>query len=189
MRCVCTGAVSLCNTRHATDDMPEWDRHGQVTRSNRERALCIIQHMSCKMGQATDKRHDATGNVRHATCNGRLAEHVPDELRRGPGDRQRTPRDTGHWGGQQENGPQTTCSRRDPTNRNAADDARDNVQGTTGNFATDTTPQATRNRENATDDTQRATENGRQQAPCSGRHATRNKHSVQQATCSRHQTS
>jgi hypothetical protein len=146
------------------DDVPEWDRHGQETRSNRERAFCNIQQTT------------------------RNAEHVPDEMRTWDlaTDRQRTPRDMGHLGGQHENRPQTTRSRPDPTDSNAADDTQGRACNTTGNCATDATPHATRNRQNATDDTQRATENDRQHAPCSGRHATRNK---QRATCNMRQTS
>jgi hypothetical protein len=47
-----------------------------------------------------DRQH-TRDNMRLGTCGMQLAKHVPDEMQRGPGDRQRTPRDMGHWGGPQ----------------------------------------------------------------------------------------
>ena len=99
MRCVCDGAVSLCN---------------------RQQAACDIQHAR------RDKRQQATRRGRYATRDRRLATHTMQPMRCdvGPGDRQRTPCDMGHWDGQQATDhmqrrtcdmQRRTCSRHDPT--------------------------------------------------------------------------
>jgi hypothetical protein len=80
-------------------------------------------------GNTQETRCDSgrpTGNIQQATRNG---AHVPDEMRRGTGDRQRTPHGMGHFGGHPKtgNGERVTCGgerarRQDPTDSNAADD-------------------------------------------------------------------
>ena len=90
---------------------------------------CNGQRTACKMGHATDKRQHA--NRGRALCNSRLAtQHMQrDEMRRGTGDRQRTPCDMGTLGRAADNRPhatenerqaidsrpQTTCSKHGPT--------------------------------------------------------------------------
>ncbi len=155
-----------------------------------------MRHTTCKTGQET------TGNTERAVCNmQRLATHNMQQMRCdvGPGDRQRTPCDMGHWDGQQatDHVQRRTCDMQQRkgtwTRSNGQRAAEDhwkvcNRQLTTCNPHRGKADRrhATCDGENATNDSQLPTDNfqttcGMQRAICSEQRTG----NAQQVTCAR----
>jgi hypothetical protein len=151
---------TACNRRRAGWEQATGKRHHAT--GNGRHASCNVT--TCQNGIGMDKRQEATEIARFATSNGRLATQNMYQARCDvdPSDRQRTPRDLGHWGGQQENGQEAPCSRHEPRNSNTADD----TQGTTCMAPQENVQQAPRNV---------------RRGKCNGRHAACN--ITRQVTC------
>jgi hypothetical protein len=161
MRCEHDGALSLCN--------------GQQ---------CGMQHTTCKNGQATAKRQHATGDVRSAACDRRLAtQHIQrDEMRRGTRRRTAHAMREGTLGRATENRQHATENVRHATEKGHADTIQRSAmpQTTTGKVCNGQLTTCNMHRENVTDDTQYATEKmhltthsvqqtiSGQHAPCTG---------------------
>ncbi len=193
MRGVCDGAVSLCNRRHATDDMPEWDR--QRTRDKKQRRTRVLQH-------ATYGMRDGTGNEtrcdwERATCNmqrtTRNAEHAT--CRDATWDRRQTAHTTRHRG-TGAGGRKRTRGNVHSTGSNGQR-AADDTQGTTCKAPQENVQQTPRNLQHATGKMQQTTRimhptTSRRHAPCSGQYTANSKRpatrNMQHAPSSEQQT-